>query len=159
MPKFTINTTHGGTPQAMGAAYKSLLILTAQTTPLSRFRVYEIKMGTSAAPNATDTYVEYDLSLQTAAGTATAITPRSADPADQGTQSTVCAANATVEGTITAASSVLYIPLNQRASFRWVAMAADDMLIAPAVNLAGFAFRARSPVYAGTVGATIRFQE
>jgi hypothetical protein len=157
MAKFVVTNNLGGTQQAMTTSYKTLIALTCQTTPLERFRIYEIMIGTNGAP--ADNYIEYDVSLQTAAGTATAVTPRSLDPSDQGTNSTVCVANATAEGTITAASSVLYIAMNQRASLIWRATSPDEMLIAPAVNLAGFAIRARSGAYTGTVTATVKFIE
>ena len=96
--------------------------------------------------------MEYDISRQTAAGTSTAVTP---NPLDSATRAagTVGSANFTAEGTVTAASSVLYIPVNQRASYRWVAVPGSELVI-PATNLAGFAIRARSGAYTGTAGVT-----
>jgi hypothetical protein len=158
MAKFTVTNSLGGTQQAMSATYKTLVALTCQTTPLERFRIYEIIVGTNGTP--ADNYIEYDVSLQTAAGTATPVTPRAIDPADQGTNSTICAVNATAEGTITAASSVHYVGMNQRASgVIFKASKEDEMLNVPAVNLAGLAFRARSGAYTGTVTITVRFME
>jgi hypothetical protein len=157
MAKFVATNSLGGTQQAMGAAYKTLIAITAQTATLGRFRIYEIILGTNGTP--ADNYIEYDVSLQTAAGTATVVTPRSLDPSDQGTNGSLCVANATAEGTITAASSVLYFAANQRATYIWRAQNPDEMLIGPAVNLAGYAIRARSAVYTGTVTATVKFVE
>lgn len=157
MAKFAVANSLGGTQQAMASSYKTILALTCQTTPLGRFRIFGIEVGTNGAP--ADNYMEYDISLQTTAATATAVTPRALDVADQGTNSTVCAANATAEGGITASSSVFYLPMNQRASLIWKTAIPDEMLISPAVNLAGFAARARSGAYTGTVGMTLRFVE
>lgn len=158
MAKYSVSNNLGGTMQAMATSYKTLLALTCQTTPLGRFKIYEWKVGTNGAP--ADNWMEYDISRQTAAGTATSVTANPLDPADA-SASTVCVANASVEGTITAASSVDYWPVNQRASVRWVAMGDDDMLVAPAVNNAGFAFRSRAAAagYTGTVGVAIKFKE
>lgn len=157
MARFVVTTTLGGVPQAIGPSYKTLIALTVQTATLRRFRIYEIIIGTTGAP--ADNYMEYDLSVQTAAGTATLVTPNALDSADATTAGTLAVVNATAEGTITAASSLWYMPINQRATAVWKAQSPDDMLIAPAVDLVGFALRARSPVYTGTVGATIKFME
>jgi hypothetical protein len=157
MAKFVVTNSLGGTQQAMTTSYKTLIALTAQTAFLGRFKIYEVMIGTNGAP--ADNYMEYDISLQTAAGTATAVTPRAIDPADQGTNSTLCVVNATAEGTITASSSVFYVSMNQRATLIWKAQIPDDMYVAPPVNLAGFAIRARSGAYTGTVTATVKFIE
>lgn len=157
MARFVVTNSIGGVPQAMGASYKTLISLTAQTARLRRFRIYEIIIGTTGAP--ADNYMEYDVSLQTAAGTATIVTPNALDPADATTAGTLAVVNGTAEGTITAASSVFYAAMNQRATLIWKAQSPDEMLIAPAVNLVGFAIRARSGGYTGTVGVSVRFME
>jgi hypothetical protein len=157
MAKFVVTNSLGGVQQAMSTTYKTIIALTAQTAMLGRFRIYEIIIGTNGAP--ADNYMEYDVSLQTAAGTGTSVTPRALDPSDQGTNGTLCVVNATAEGTITVASSVFYVAMNQRATLVWRAQSADELLIAPAVNLAGFAIRARSGAYTGTVAATVKFME
>lgn len=157
MAKFAVTNSLGGTQQAMSASYKTLIAVTAQTAMLGRFRIYEIILGTNGAP--ADNYMEYDISLQTAAGTGTAVTPRALDPSDQGTNGSLCVVNATAEGTITASSSIFYVAMNQRATLIWKEQVLDQMLIAPAVNLAGFAIRARSGAYTGTVTATVKFME
>jgi hypothetical protein len=96
--------------------------------------------------------MEYDVSRQTAAGTSTSATPNPLDSANRAA-GTVASVNFSAEGTITAASSVLYIPVNQRASYRWVAVPGSELVI-PATNLAGFAVRFRSGGYTGNTGIT-----
>lgn len=156
MAEYVVTNSLGGTQQPLTTSYKTIIALTPQTAGLCRFRIYEMIFGTNGAPN--DNYIEWDVSQQTAAGTATAVIPNPLDPAD--CFATILAvANATAEGTITASSSVFYMGLNQRASFRWQESNPARMLIAPAVNLAGFAIRARSGGYTGTVTLTVKFME
>jgi hypothetical protein len=149
MAVFSANNSMGGTQQATSATYKSQLILTAATATLTRALLQEIDVGTPGTP--ADNYMEYDISRQTAAGTATAITPVGTDTTFRAA-GTVGAANATAEGTITANTSLFYLALNQRASYRWVAAPGSELII-PAVNLNGLALRARSAAYTGTVSA------
>jgi hypothetical protein len=49
--------------------------------------------------------------------------------------------------------------MNQRAAYRWTALDEGDMIIIPAVNLSGYALRARSATYASTIDAEITFSE
>lgn len=151
MANYSANNINAGTQQAIAATYKTLLALTAASgTALRRFKIYDVLMGTNGTP--ADNFMEFDISRQTAAGTSTATVPVPLDPADAAAL-TIGAANFTAEGTITAASSLFYVGVNQRASYRWVAAPGSE-LVAPATNLAGFAFRARSGGYTGTATVT-----
>ena len=155
MALYSINNSNAGTQQSLSSSYKSLVILTEATATLRRFKIYDVLIGTDGTP--ADNTVDWDISRQTAAGTATASTPVALDPADTAA-GTVGAVNATAEGTITASSSVFFVGVNQRASYRWVAAPGSE-LVAPATNLAGFALRAKSPGYTGTATGTLYFQE
>lgn len=152
MANFAINNGQGGALQAITATYKTLLAATAVTSG-RRAKLYDVMFGTLGTP-ADQTY-EFDISKQTAVGTSTGVTPVALDSADSSAASTVGSANFTAEGTITAASSVFYIGVNQRASYRWVAAPGSEIVI-PVTNLAGFALRARS-VSGGTATATGAF--
>ena len=136
-----------GTQQAIAAAYKTLVALTAATATLNRGQLKDLFVGPDGTPAGTDGSIVYDVSRQTAAGTSTAATPNPNDPAASVTRA-VGAVNFTAEGTITAASSLWGMALNQRASQRWVADPGAE-LVWPATNLAGLALRALSPVYTG----------
>lgn len=155
MPQFAFSNQLGGTPQNLSSTYKTIWRATAATgaTTLRRGWIYEFEMGADSVPNSTDCPIMWDISSQTAAATDTTITPL---PNDQGGGDAAAllayGANATVEGTITANSSVFYMPLNQRASQRWIARDEKSAIIIAAVNLKGFAGRAKSPNYAATVG-------
>lgn len=156
MPNYATNNGLGGSQQNLSSTYKSLLIVnSSSTTQARRGRVYDLLMGTNGTP--ADNAVEFDVSRQTAAGTATAVTPNALDPADPACLA-ASSANATAEGTITANSSVFLIGINQRASYRWVAAPGSE-LVFPATNLAGFAMRAKSPGYTSTADAAMLFQE
>lgn len=153
--RYSSNNINAGTQQAMSATFKTLLVLTAATATLTRGKIYDVLIGTNGTP--ADNYMEFDISRQTAAGTATATVPVPLEGGDRAA-GTVGAANATAEGTITAASSVFYIGINQRASYRWVASPGSELII-PNTNLAGFALRARSGAYTGTSTATMMHEE
>jgi len=156
MPSYNSNNLLVGTQQALSTAYKTLLALTAATATLTSAEVFEFGVGTDGTP--AENVVQYDISRQTAAGTSTAVTPVALNSA-KGAARTVGSANFTAEGTITATSSVWAMPLNQRASFRWIARGDDDRLIIPATNLAGFALRAKSPAYTGTAVGEMKHSE
>ena len=112
-----------------------------------------LEVGADNVPNATDCPISWDVSAQTAAGTITANTPTLLDQGGGDAAALLTyGANATIEGTITANSSVFYLGLNQRASQRWIARDEKSSIIVAAVNLKGWAMRAKSPNYASTVG-------
>lgn len=155
MAKYFANNSMGGTQQALGGTYKTLAAMTAATATLRRGKIYDILFGTNGTP--ADNYVEYDLSQQTAVGTSTTVTVQKADQAD-GAPGVVGSVNFTAEGTITANTNAIYIGVNQRASYRWVAAPGGE-IVYPATNLAGYAFRARSAAYTGTATATLHVDE
>lgn len=155
MALYAFNNQLGGTPQNLSSSFKSILIAVAATgaATLRRGWIYEFEVGADNVPNSTDCAISWDVSVQTAAGTATSITPQPVDVGggDAAAQLTYTA-NATVEGTITSNSSLFYLGLNQRASQRWIARDEKSALIIPAVNAKGLALRAKSTNYASTVG-------
>ena len=162
MASFTINNQNAGTPQALSSTFKSILIAVAATgaTTLRRIWFTECEWGATDVPNATDCPVMFDISTQTAVGTATTLTPivtdqGGGDAAALGTYT----ANATAEGTITASSSVFFKSINQRASDKqWWRDKATCPIVA-AVNAKGFALRAKSPNYASTIGVQASVEE
>lgn len=162
MAQYAAVTTNAGSQQNLSSSFKSILIIVAATgaTTLRRGWVYEFEIGPDSVPNATDCPINWDVSAQTAVGTASALTP---NPIDQGGGDAAAlltyTCNATAEGTITASSSVFYLGLNQRASQRWIARDQSSCLIVAAVNAKGWAFRAKSPNYASTVAITAFVQE
>lgn len=108
----------------------NLTILEVIAATTTRGRIYDIIIGSDATP--ADVATEYNLIRGTVAGTPTS-SPlgRALDPGDPA--ALITAAVGTFSGqTKTASSSLLNIALNQRATFRWVAVP-DGELVIPAV--------------------------
>lgn len=145
-----------GTQQAISTSFKTLAALMASNgTALRRISVHEFAFGVDGTP--ADQAMTYDVSRTTADGTGTAVTPPPLDPADAAFLG-IGKANYTAEPTVTAASSLWGQGVNQRATIRWVAFPGQELVI-PATNVAGLAFRAKSPGYTGTAVAQIEFVE
>jgi len=158
MALYSISNTMAGTQQTVAAAFKTLVSLTAATATLRRAWLYELEVGTSGQPAAVDCEVVWQWSRQTAAGTSTAGIPVPLDSADTAA-GTVGSLNFTAEGTITAASELLTLALNQRNSQRWIARDEKSALIVPATNLAGIAGRVKSSAYVSTAILSEHFAE
>jgi len=162
MALYAASNQLAGTEQSITTTYKSQLSVTAATgaTTLRRGWIYEFELGADAVPNSTDCPISWDVSVQTAAGTSSAVTP---NPLDIGGGDAAAlltySANYTAEGTVTANSSLFYMALNQRASQRVIFRDEKSSIIVPAVNLKGPVFRAKSPNYAATVGVQIYISE
>lgn len=102
--------------------------ITADATRPRRIEWYDLILGSEAA--AADNPFLYTIQRCTAAGTSTAVVPQPLDPADAATEADA-GENHTVEPTYTAAAILLQIPLNQRATFRWIATE-GGRLVSPA---------------------------
>ncbi len=152
MANFSANNS-AGTHQAITSTYKTLIQVTAATSGLKRGKVYDVMFGTLGTP--ADQSYEYDVSRCTTLGTGGS-TPVAAplDSADVAC-SAVATADPTAEGTFTAATSMIYLAVNQRASYRWVAAPGSELMY-PATNLNGFGIRTRS-VSGGTATASGQF--
>src|SRR5882757_6833051 len=97
----------------------------ADATRPRRGKFYDIIVGSEAAP--ADNAFLYIFQRCTALGTSTAVTPSPLDPADAVTESDA-GENHTVEPTYTANLVLLALPLNQRATFRWVAPQGGELV-------------------------------
>lgn len=158
MSDYSASNELGGTKQAVSTSYKTLLSITAEATPGPAVsgKIFDIAFGTIGTP--ADNTMEWDISKQTAAGTATAVTPTTLDGSN-GVARLVAEANYTAEGTITANSSVFYLPVNQRASYRFAFNPGSELVI-PATDENGLACRVKSATgYTGTAGWQAYFRE
>lgn len=108
--------------------------MTADATRPRRLRVYDFMCGSEATP--ADAAILWTVRRCSAAGTSTSVTPQNLDPADATTEYDA-GENHTIEPTLTAAAILLNIPLNQRATFRWVAAPGGE-LVFPATAANGF---------------------
>jgi hypothetical protein len=137
-----------------GASTTTGSLVASNATLLRRFKIYDIMMGSEASP--TDSVNLWQVARITAAGTSTGVTPALLDLAD-GAALTVCGENHSGEPTYTAGLVMLSIPLNTRATFRWVAAPGGE-LVGPATNAAGFGVK--TPTASSTaVTTTIFFEE
>jgi hypothetical protein len=152
MGLYATNNRLGGTQQAISTGYKTQVQLTAATASLRRGCLVDLRVGPAGAPAATDRGINFDVSRTTGTlGTGTTATPVALNPADAASD-TVARINMTIETAgITAASSMLMLALNQRASQRWIAAPGEE-LIWPATDLSGIVIRALAATGAGTVG-------
>lgn len=103
----------------------SLGSITADATRPRRFRLYDVLVGSEGSP--ADNAFLYVFQRVTAAGTSTGVTPRNLDPASATTELDA-GQNHTVEPTYTASTELLFIPVNQRATMRWVAAPGAELV-------------------------------
>lgn len=108
--------------------------MTSDGTRPRRLRVYDAVIGSEATP--ADAAILWTFRRCSAAGTSTSVTPQNLDPASSTTEYDA-GENHTIEPTLTAGAILLNIPLNQRATFRWVAAPGGE-LVMPATAANGF---------------------
>ena len=128
--------------------------ITADATRPRRSKVYDFMFGSEATP--ADNVFLWQIQRCTTAGTSTGVTPSPIDPADAATE-TDAGENHTTDGTLTSGLILLSIPLNQRASYRWVASPGGELVI-PATASNGVHFRTPTAT-AVAVSATVHFDE
>jgi hypothetical protein len=120
------------------ASVKSVLLLTAAASTPRRGKIVEFTIGSDTTP-ADAAFVVIGQRCSTA-GTGTTVTPNACDPADPIASTIVATGTVTVDPTLTASAFVFPgFALNQRASFRWVAVPGYEIII-PATAANGVAF-------------------
>ena len=140
MARYSASGTQTLQPTDDDSTDATALTVAAQSTA-HQHRIYEIWFGNIGAP--ADLVSVYTVSRITAATTTaagTTVTPSLIDLADRASQSKALE-NCTTEPTYTANQELLEIPLNHRATFRWVAAPGGE-LVTPATNNAGVGFKA-----------------
>ena len=129
--------TASGSQNLASSAITALTV--AAQSPAHRNEVYDINIGNVGAP--ADLVTLHTIQRITAVGTAgSAVTPGLLDLADRASQS-AAGENHSSEPTYTSATELLEIPLNHRATFRWVAAPGSE-LITPATNNSGLGAKA-----------------
>lgn len=125
-----------------------------------RARIYDAIMGADATSPA-DNSLRFRLRRFSVAPTVTAQQGSANDPADPASILTSgvggCGVNASAEGTYTAGTELLDVPLNQRATFRWVAFPDGELTIPASTNGLGLVCFAAS--YVGVATGTVAWQE
>ncbi len=108
------------------------------TATLRRSWIEELIFGDEGTP--ADNVLVWKVARVTAEGTATAVVPTRKDVADAESDMNV-GENHTGEPTFTSTEELLEVPLNTRATFRWVAAPGGE-IVTPAVNEEGVAITA-----------------
>lgn len=148
------------------AKYQAVLTRTTSTTLslgtvycpatlMKRFGIYDLEIGSDATP--ADAVLRWELTRHSTVGTiGAAVTAQPNDPADA-TAVTLAAQAHSVDPTLGVVLKA--IPLNQRATFRWMAYDRDDQLIVPATANNGIAIR--TPISSSLVSAyaSVGFEE
>jgi len=104
--------------QTLTTSATTALGVTSNTSTVQRNWVYELTFGNVGTP--ADQVSVIVVQRVTAPGSATAVTPTLMDLADRAAQA-VAGENHTSEPTYTSNTEVMEVPLNHRATFRWVA--------------------------------------
>jgi hypothetical protein len=115
---------------------QSVALLVAAAASMRRAKIYDWTLGCGASP--ADNSFTHIGQRCTTAGTGAALTPNSLDAGDTLASTIVCKDTVTVDPTLTAAAFAFRKPLNQRATFRWVAAPYGELII-PATASNGFA--------------------
>lgn len=137
-----------GNQATVSGANKTALILTGAATVAPKITDFTV----SASGTPADNVLFWDVQRSTAAGTSTAVTPRSA-AYSPGIVTPIASlvtggSNATVEPTYTASNELWKQGINQRAAYRWVAAPGFELVI-PAVANAGIGWALLSTGYTG----------
>jgi hypothetical protein len=121
----------------------------------TRFKLYDFVVGQGGTP--ADNAMFWLLQRSTTAGTLTSVTPALMELGTNAS-TTTAGQDATIEPTYTAATELLEIPLNQRASYRWVAAPGGEIVV-PDTASAGVGFQVKSAAYTGTADVSFHFEE
>src|SRR3990172_7186866 len=126
--------------QTMSTGNLTCLTVGANATTAQRNEIYEYMIAASGTP--ADNTIIWTIQRCSALGTATAQTASALGDAERAAQA-ACGSNHTVEPTYTAnAEALKLLPLNARATFRWVAPPGGELRHAATVG-AGFGFMAK----------------
>jgi hypothetical protein len=110
---------------------QGVLYLNAAAASPRRLKLISWDLGSSDIPLSESAFT-HTIQRCTTAPTGTALTPNSLDPADTLACTIVATHQVTADGTLTANAFLDAIPLNQRATMRWVARDGCEV-ITPAV--------------------------
>jgi hypothetical protein len=136
------------------ASVQSVGVLTAPASNMRRIKIYDWSFGCDAAP-ADNTFVHIAQRCTTA-GTGATLTAKPTDPADAAALA-VLKDTITADPTLTAGEIMLRKPLNQRATFRWVAPPGGELVV-PATATNGFML-GLSAASVTTMSADVSFEE
>ena len=116
--------------QTLASGATTALSVTSNTSTVQRNWVYELTFGNVGTP--ADQVSVITVQRVTAPGTATGVTPTRLDLADREAQA-VAGEKHSSEPTYTSTEELMEVPLNHRATFRWVAAPGSE-IVCPATS-------------------------
>jgi hypothetical protein len=116
-----------GSANVQGVGY-----LNAAGSNMRRFKLTDFTVGCNASP-ADNTFVHL-VQRCTTAPTGTGVTPNALDPADSLAAVTVATGTITADATLTGAAFLYQVSLNQRGTFRWVAVPYFEIICPATAN-------------------------
>jgi hypothetical protein len=127
------------------------------STTAIRPKVYDFSIGTEATPADNYSVWAASRSTQAGAGTTTAVTPQALDPGDPASTATA-ANNYTAEPTVVSGTPIWGpVPMNQRATYRWVSAPNGELVLPAAAN--GLVFQVKSAAYTGQNDVALNYEE
>jgi len=127
----------------------------ADATRPRRLKLYDLIVGSEASP--ADNAFLYIVQRCTSAGTLSAVTPSPIDPGDAATESDA-GENVTIEPTYTANLVMISLPLNQRATFRWVANPGAE-IVTPATASNGLGIQTTTATGVVAISSSVYMDE
>jgi hypothetical protein len=148
-----------GLQSAVSSSYKGAAASWCPASNTKRHKWYEFILGATSNPNATDTYIQFDISRFTTTSSlaGSAYTPSPLDLAD-GT-ALIVAANTLTGEPAAFGASLFNTGINQRATTRWIAAQESQYLVAPATATAGLELRSQSSTFAGATACQVTYNE
>jgi len=119
--------------QTLTTGAATALTVGSNATTANRNKIKELSFGNVGTP--ADNVVLHTVQRCSALGTSTLVTATKLDPADRVAQA-AAGENHSAEPTYTAAEEVLEVPLNTRATYRWVAAPGSE-IVTPATVASG----------------------
>jgi hypothetical protein len=153
MPYYALGGLQGTTTSTLKGTAASWTV----TATLKRHKWYEIIIGATGVPNATDCDIQVDVSRLSATTSlaGTTGTMNALDSAD-GASILSSLVNITTEPNAAIIGvSLMNFGLNQRNTTRWIAAQESQYFVAPATNLNGLYMRESSPNYTSSVATQI----
>ena len=139
------------------SAPDTMVGLTSNGTNIKRPALYDIIFGSNATP--ADNALLFEAQRYTGPGTGgTTTAPTPIDPADTPCDTTSVQANPTTDPTYTSNTILLYIPLNQRATHRWIADP-NGPLVGAATSSNGIGVFGTHASFTGNISCHIFFFE
>jgi hypothetical protein len=136
------------------ANVQGVALVVAAASGMRRIKIYDWSMSCDASP--ADNVFTHIAQRCTTAGTGSTVTAKPTDPADAAAGA-VCKDTITADPTLTSGEIMIRVPLNQRATFRWVAPPYGELVV-PATASNGFLF-GLSAASTTTMSNTVSFEE